>query len=157
MRANGSGNASRCFIRGGEERKFREWLITRGYLEAIIGLPSALFYGTTIGASVIVINKTEAHLSDKMLFINADREYKEGKNQNKLRPEDIEKIAFVYRNKKEIPKYSKLVAKNKTIDELNSLEKKNIISTFAGLWTMHHRLNHMMYMHTCKAAYLQAK
>ena len=111
--------------RGGEEKKFREWLITRGYLEAIIGLPSALFYGTGIGACVLVINKAEAHMRDKILFINADREFKEGKNQNKLRPEDLEKIAFTYRNKKETPKYSKLVAKNKAIDELNSLENED--------------------------------
>ena len=109
-------------FRSGDERKFREWLINRGYLEAVIGLPSALFYGTGIGASVIVINKKDAHLRDKVFFINADREYKEEKNQNKLRPEDIEKIAFVYRHKKEIPKYSKLVGKNKAIDELNNLE-----------------------------------
>lgn len=110
--------------RGGEEKKFREWLITRGYLEAIIGLPSALFYGTGIGACVLVINKAEAHMRDKILFINADREFKEGKNQNKLRPEDLEKIAFTYRHKKETQKYSKLVAKNKAIDELNSLENE---------------------------------
>jgi type I restriction enzyme M protein len=104
-------------FRGGDERKFREWLIQttsgtdRCYLEAVIGLPSALFYGTGIGASVIVINKKDAHLREKVLFINADREYKEGKNQNKLRPEDLEKIAFTYRNKQEIDKYSKLVSK----------------------------------------------
>lgn len=103
-------------FRAGDERKYREWLINKGYLEAVIGLPSGLFYGTGIPASVIVINKKDAHLRDKVLFINADREYKEGKNQNKLRPEDIEKIAFVYRHKKEIPKYSKLVAKNIAID-----------------------------------------
>jgi type I restriction enzyme M protein len=47
----------------------------------------------------LVINKKDAHLRENVLFINADREYKEGKNQNKLRPEDIEKIAFTYRNK----------------------------------------------------------
>lgn len=109
-------------FRGGDERRFREWLINRGYLEAVIGLPPALFYGTGIPASVIVINKKDAHLRDKVLFINADREYKEGKNQNKLRPEDIEKIAFVYRHKIEILKYSKLVGKNNAIDELCNLE-----------------------------------
>jgi len=104
-------------FRGGDERKFREWLIQlnggsdRCFLEAIIGLPSGLFYGTGIGACVIVINKKDAHLREKVLFINADREYKEGKNQNKLRPEDLEKIAFTYRNKQEIHKYSKLVSK----------------------------------------------
>jgi type I restriction enzyme M protein len=110
--------------RGGEEKKFREHLVARGYLEAVIGLPSALFYGTGIGACVLVINKKDAHLRDHVLFINADREYKEGKNQNKLRPEDIEKITYTYRNKKETPKYSKLVAKNNAIDALNSLEKE---------------------------------
>jgi type I restriction enzyme M protein len=109
-------------FRSGDERKFRQWLITKGYLEAVIGLPSGLFYGTGIGASVIVINKKDAHLRDKVLFINADREYKEGKNQNKLRPEDMEKIAFVYRHKKEIPKYSKMVGRDKTIDPLSNLE-----------------------------------
>lgn len=109
---------------GGEEKKFREHLVARGYLEAVIGLPSALFYGTGIGACVLVINKKDAHLRDHVLFINADREYKEGKNQNKLRPEDIEKITYTYRNKKETPKYSRLVAKSNAVDVLNSLEKE---------------------------------
>jgi len=111
--------------RGGEEKKFREWLVNRGYLEAVIGLPSALFYGTGIGACVLVINKADAHNRDHVLFINADREFKEGKNQNKLRPEDLEKIAFTYRHKKETPKYSKLVAKSKAIDEHNNLENED--------------------------------
>lgn len=111
--------------RGGEEKKFREWLVNRGYLEAVIGLPSALFYGTGIGACVLVINKADAHNRDHVLFINADREFKEGKNQNKLRPEDLEKIAYTYRHKKETPKYSKLVAKNKAIDEHNNLENED--------------------------------
>lgn len=111
--------------RGGEEKKFREWLVGRGYLEAVIGMPSALFYGTGIGACVLVINKAGAHERDHVLFINADREYKEGKNQNKLRPEDLEKIAYTYRHKKETPKYSKLVAKNKAIDEHNNLENED--------------------------------
>jgi type I restriction enzyme M protein len=111
--------------RGGEEKKFREWLVNRGYLEAIIGMPPALFYGTGIGACVLVINKANAHERDHVLFINADREYKEGKNQNKLRPEDLEKIAYTYRNKTVTPKYSKLIAKNKVIDELNNLENED--------------------------------
>lgn len=98
--------------RGGEEKKFREWLVNRGYLEAVIGLPPALFYGTGIGACVLVINKAGAHERDHVLFINADREYKEGKNQNKLRPEDIEKITYTYHHKKETPKYSRLVGKD---------------------------------------------
>lgn len=114
-------------FRGGEERKFREWLIKRGYLEAVIGLPQALFYGTGIPASVIVVNKKDPHLRDKVLFINADREYKEEKNQNKLRPEDIEKIAYVYMHKSIIPKYSKLVSKEKLFAEEYNLNIRRFV------------------------------
>jgi len=114
-------------FRGGDERKFREWLINRGYLEAVIGLPSALFYGTGIPASAIVVNKKDAHLREKVLFINADREYKEGKNQNKLRPEDLEKIAYTFRNKQEINKYSKLVSKEELVAEEFNLNIRRFV------------------------------
>ena len=56
-----------------------------------------------------MINKQGAAQRKSVLFINADREYREGKNQNKLRPEDIEKISNVYRNQIEAPKYSRRV------------------------------------------------
>jgi len=114
-------------FRGGDEHKFREWLIKRGYLEAVIGLPQALFYGTGIPASVIVINKKDAYKRDKVLFINADREYREEKNQNKLRPEDIEKIAFVYRLKKEIPKYSRQVSREELAAEEYNLNIRRFV------------------------------
>lgn len=105
-------------FRGGNERTFRQWLVKKGYLEAVIGLPPALFYGTGIPASVIVINKKGSKTRDKVLFVNADREFKEGKVQNKLRPEDIEKIAYTYRHKEQIDKYSKLISR----DELEAEE-----------------------------------
>jgi type I restriction enzyme M protein len=96
-------------FRGSEEGKFRQELIAkRNILEAVIGLPSGLFYGTGIPAALIIINK--AKKDDKILFINADAEYKEGKNQNLLRAEDIEKINFVYQNRLELEKYSRLVS-----------------------------------------------
>ncbi|MDA3865554.1 MAG: type I restriction-modification system subunit M [Salinivirgaceae bacterium] len=98
-------------FRGSDEKSMRQWLVQRGLIEAIIGLPQGLFYGTGIPASVLVINKKDAHARKEVLFINADREYKEGKNQNKLRPEDIAKISYVYRKKYELPGYSKLVGK----------------------------------------------
>jgi len=96
-------------FRGGEERRMREWLIKEGYLEAIIGLPPALFYGTGIPACILVINRNAASTRKEVLFINADHEYKVGKVQNILRPEDIEKISFVYRHKRELSAYSRLV------------------------------------------------
>ena len=96
-------------FRGGEEKTCRERFISDGMLEAIIGMPSSLFYGTGIPACILVINKSEAASRREVLFINADREYKENKNQNSLRPEDIEKITNVYRNRLEVPKYSRIV------------------------------------------------
>ena len=104
-------------FRGGEEQKMRQRLITgsEGHpsciLECVIGLPQGLFYGTGIPASLLIINKADATNREGVFFINADREYKEGKNQNSLRPEDIEKISYVYHNKIEITGYSRLVTK----------------------------------------------
>ncbi|MCR8923198.1 N-6 DNA methylase [Dasania sp. GY-MA-18] len=83
-------------FRGGEERACRQKMIEDGILEAVIGLPQGLFYGTGIPACVLVVNKNHATERKQVIFINADREYKEGKNQNSLRPEDIEKITHVY-------------------------------------------------------------
>jgi len=99
-------------FRGGKEKLIREIFINDDVIEAIISLPPGLFYGTGIPACVLVCNKSKPdELKNKVFFINADREYAEGKNQNKLRPEDIEKIDYVFTHKREIPKYSRLVDK----------------------------------------------
>ncbi|MDZ4164203.1 MAG: type I restriction-modification system subunit M [Smithellaceae bacterium] len=104
-------------FRGGKEKLIREIFINDDVIEAIISLPPGLFYGTGIPACVIVSNKNKPEaLKDKVLFINADREYAEGKAQNKLRPEDIEKIDFVFTHKREIPQYSRLVDKDEIVD-----------------------------------------
>jgi len=96
-------------FRGGEEKACRQQFIKDGILEAVVGLPSNLFYGTGIPACVLVINKQGADKRKDVLFINADREFKEGKNQNSLRAEDIEKIAQVYRTRQSLDKYSRVV------------------------------------------------
>ena len=67
------------------------------------------FYGTGIPACVLVMNRQGAQSRKSALFINADREYREGKNQNSLRPEDIEKITHVYRKRLAVEKYSREV------------------------------------------------
>ncbi len=104
-------------FRGGKEKLIRELLIGDDVVEAVISLPPGLFYGTGIPACVLVCNKNKPDaLRGKVLFINADREYAEGKNQNKLRPEDIEKIDFVFSHKREIPRYSRLVDKTEIAD-----------------------------------------
>src|SRR6516162_2562599 len=105
-------------FRGGKEKLIRELFINDDALEAIISLPPGLFYGTGIPACVLVMNKNKPDtLRGKVLFINADREYAEGKNQNKLRPEDIEKIDFVFSHKLELPKYSRLVDKKEIVEK----------------------------------------
>jgi len=103
-------------FRGGEEKHIRANILGKGelntgvnLLEAVIGLPPNLFYGTGIPACILVINKNRKDNKDKILFINADKEFREGKNQNSLRPEDIEKISYVFKNKLGKSKYSKLV------------------------------------------------
>ena len=104
-------------FRGGKEKLIREIFIKDDVIEAIISLPPGLFYGTGIPACVLVLNKSKPEaLKDKVLFINADREYAEGKAQNRLRPEDIEKIDFVFTHKREIPKYSRLVDKAEIVE-----------------------------------------
>ncbi|MHB8709909.1 MAG: type I restriction-modification system subunit M, partial [Desulfuromonadales bacterium] len=96
-------------FRGGEEKEARRHFIERGWLEAIIGLPAGLFYGTGIPACVLVMNKQDAATRDHVFFINADREYREGKAQNFLRPEDISKIVHAYRERKDVPGYARRV------------------------------------------------
>ncbi|HEB57365.1 MAG TPA: restriction endonuclease subunit S [Gammaproteobacteria bacterium] len=104
-------------FRGGEEREARKYFIEHGYLEAIIGLPSNLFYGTGIPACILVMNKEGAANRKHVLFINADREYREGKAQNHLRPEDIDKIIYAYRQGKAIPAYARPVPKDEIVAE----------------------------------------
>jgi type I restriction enzyme M protein len=96
-------------FRGGEEREARKYFIEKGYLEAVVGLPSNLFYGTGIPACILVLNKAGAADRDHVLFINADREYREGKAQNHLRPEDIDKIVHAYRAGQDITGYAQRI------------------------------------------------
>lgn len=96
-------------FRGGAEKEARKRIIAAGQLDAVIGLPPGLFYGTGIPACILVLSKQGTTDRKEVLFINADREFKEGKNQNSLRPEDIEKIAYVYHERLEVKGYSELI------------------------------------------------
>ena len=96
-------------FRGGEEKEARKLFIERGWLDAVIGLPPSLFYGTGIPACLLVMNKEHAAERKDVLFVNADREYHEGKAQNFLRPEDMAKIVQVYRRRADAPGYARVV------------------------------------------------
>jgi len=84
-------------FRGGSEGKIRQGLLKDDLIEAIVGLPEKLFYNTGIPASIIIINKSKAKgLRNKVIFVDASSEYKNGKNQNSLTAENIEKIVSAY-------------------------------------------------------------
>lgn len=102
-------------FRGSSEKRIREGILKDDLLEAVIGLPAALFYGTGIPACLLIINKNKpAERNGKVLFINSELEYEEGKNQNRLRDLDIEKIVSTFENYAEIKRYSSVV----TLDDI---------------------------------------
>lgn len=116
-------------FRGSEEKKIRKGILTdrQDIVQAIISLPQDLFYGTTIPTCLLVINKKKPErLKDKVLIINADAEFGEGKNQNFLRPEDSEKIAWVFDNIVEVPGYSKIVSISDILDPTGNDTNLNI-------------------------------
>ena len=98
-------------FRGSSEKDIRKGILEDDLLEAVIGLPSALFYGTGIPAALLIINKKKpVERKGKVLFINSELEYQEGKNQNKLRDEDIQHIIDVYDAYEDEKRYSKVIS-----------------------------------------------
>ena len=97
-------------FRGSSEKAVRQGMLQDDLLEAVVGLPSGLFYGTGIPACLLIINKKKPKArKNKVLFINSELEFEEGKNQNKLREQDIAKIVEVFESFTEIKRYSKVV------------------------------------------------
>ncbi|CAM4034719.1 type I restriction-modification system subunit M [Gillisia hiemivivida] len=92
-------------FRGSSEGKIRQQLIKENLLKAVVGLPANLFFGTGIPATILIFDKNKGENTD-VLFIDASNEFENGKNQNKLRETDIEKIYDTYQNWKTIDKYS---------------------------------------------------
>lgn len=116
-------------FRGSSEGKIRQKTIEENLLEAVIGLPANLFFGTGIPAAILVFNKQKS--SNNVLFIDASKHYESAKNQNKLRAIDIERILATYRLFSE-----KLKVKNEKLisgDEERILETGKI-SCVNGKW-----------------------
>ena len=93
-------------FRGASEGKIRQQIIELNLLDAVIGLPVNLFYGTSIPACILIFKKNRENKD--ILFIDASGEgnFEKGKNQNILRDIDIEKIVTTYENRETIDKYS---------------------------------------------------
>ncbi len=103
-------------FRGGEEKKIRQGFIQDDLLDAVIGLGSNLFYGTGIPACILVLRAKGAKPPKRrgsVLFINADREYHEGRAQNELFPEHIEKIVSAYERYEDVPGFAAIVPHDK--------------------------------------------
>lgn len=97
-------------FRGSSEKAIRQGIIEDDLLEAVVGLPSGLFYGTGIPACLLIINKNKpAVRKNKVLFINGELEFQEGKNQNTLRQIDIDKIVATFDDYQDVRRYAKVV------------------------------------------------
>ncbi|WRD28743.1 type I restriction-modification system subunit M [Helicobacter pylori] len=97
-------------FRGNAEAQIRKNLLLKGYIKGVIGLAPNLFYGTSIPACVIVLDKENAHARKGVFMIDASKDFKKDGNKNRLRDQDIQKMIDTFNAYKEIPYYSKMVS-----------------------------------------------
>lgn len=119
-------------FRGGDEGRIRSGLLDDDIIEAVIGLGPQLFYGTGIPACILILRHKGAKPAErqgKVLFINADREYREGRAQNFLEPEHIEKIVSAYREFDDIPAFAKVVSRQELADNDDTLNIRRYVDT----------------------------
>ena len=118
-----------ALFRGGAEQHIRKYLIEdRNYLDAVIGLPANLFYGTPIPTCIMVFKKCREN-PNQVLFINASEHFERG-TQNMLRQSDIDRIIDTYRERKVIDKYSHLATLQEIDDNEYNLNIPRYVNTF---------------------------
>lgn len=115
-------------FRGSSEGKIRQQLIDENLLDAVIGLPEKLFYGTGIPAAILIFKKQK--VDDNVLFIDASREFKAGKNQNLLSADNIAKIVATYRNGGNVDKYAYLASLKEIKENDYNLNIPRYVDTF---------------------------
>lgn len=115
-------------FRSGTERNIREALIRENLLEAVIGLPPNLFFGTSIPAAIMIFNKGKKHKN--VLFIDASKSFGSGKKQNKLRDSDINEILKAYEKFDEIEKYAHLASLEEISKNDYNLNIPRYVDTF---------------------------
>ena len=117
-------------FRGAAEGHIRRFLIeNRNYLDAVIGLPANLFFGTSIPACILVFKKCRADERD-VLFIDASKHFEKGKNQNRLRESDIDKIIDTYAERKTEDKYSHVATLDEITENDYNLNIPRYVDTF---------------------------
>lgn len=116
-------------FRGAAEGVIRKYLIKeKNWLDAVIGLPANLFFGTSIPTCILVFKKCKKN--DDIFFIDASKEYESGKNQNRLTDENIEKILDTYINRKDVEKYAHAVFLEEIEENDYNLNIPRYVDTF---------------------------
>ena len=115
-------------FRASSEGKIRQQLIEENVLDTVIGLPEKLFFGTGIPAAILIFKK---HKTDNnVLFIDASREFKSGKNQNQLTDENIQKIIDTYKARENLDKYAYLASFDEIKENDFNLNIPRYVDTF---------------------------
>jgi type I restriction enzyme M protein len=115
-------------FRGSSERVIRQKLIEENLLDAVIGLPEKLFYGTGIPAAILVFRKKKT--DDKVLFIDASQGYQDNKTQNFLRDEDISRIVSTCKARQRVEKYAHLATQSEIKGNEYNLNIPRYVDTF---------------------------
>lgn len=119
-----------ALFRGAAEGVIRKYIIEKlNYLDAVIGLPANIFYGTSIPTCILVFKRCREH-PDDILFIDASQGYEKAKNQNSLRDSDINKIVSTYRERKALEKYSHIAPISEVVENEYNLNIPRYVDTF---------------------------
>ena len=115
-------------FRGAKEGKIRETLLKKNQIDAVIGLPAGLFYSTGIPTVVLVLRKNKPNKN--VLFIDASKGFEKGKNQNKLREEDINKILETYKKREDVERYAHVATMEEIEENDFNLNIPRYVDTF---------------------------
>lgn len=118
-------------FRGAAEETIRKYLIEKmNVLDAVIGLPANLFFGTGIPVCVLILRKDRGSNTDNILFIDASKDFEAGKNQNILRGQDIDKIVDAYVNREDVEKFAHVASMEEIADNGFNLNIPRYVDTF---------------------------
>src|SRR5664279_4119857 len=119
-------------FRAGDEGKIRSGMLKDDVIEALIGLGPQLFYGTGIPACILILRPgggKPANRKGKVLLINADRDYREGRAQNYLEPEHIEKIVSAYQTYRDVSAFARVISREELAENDDNLNIRRYVDT----------------------------
>jgi type I restriction enzyme M protein len=115
-------------FRGGSEGRIRQQLIDENLLDGVIGLPENLFFGTGIPAAMLIFKRNRR--DDRVIFIDASRDYQQGTTQNYLRDSDRERIVQTYKSRKFVDKYAYVADHDEIAEKDYNLNIPRYVDTF---------------------------